>query len=322
MVKMPDIEKATHVIEDYVHKTPVLFSSSINHILGTTIHFKCENFQKVGAFKARGACNTVFSLPDKIAGKGVATHSSGNHGAALAYAAAIRGIAAYVVMPKNAPRVKRQAVESYGAKVVQCGTNQGDRQKTLDAVVADTGAHFVSSVDDDLVIAGQGTAAVELYDQLGSEEIDFLLCPVGGGGLLGGCSIASKHVSPKTKVMAAEPLGANDAAIGFSRGERVTDFVPRTIADGLRTAVGIRNFAIMREYVDEILTVKEESIIEAMRLVWERMKIIIEPSSAVALAAVVERKRDFEGKKIGIIISGGNVDLGQLPWIKPDGRST
>jgi threonine dehydratase len=322
MVKMSDIENAAQTIEGYIHKTPVLSSSSINQMFGCTIRFKCENFQKVGAFKARGACNAVFSLPAEVAAKGFATHSSGNHGAALAYAAAAKGVDVHVVMPQNAPRVKRIAVESYGAKVVECGTNQGDRQNTLDAVVADTGAHFVSSADDNLVIAGQGTMAVEFYDQTNSEEIDILLCPVGGGGLLGGCAIASKHLSPKTRVIAAEPLGANDAAIGFSCGERVTDFAPHTIADGLRTAVGVRNFAIMREYVDEIVTVKEESIIEAMRIVWERMKIIIEPSSAVPLGAVIEGRSNFEGKKIGIILSGGNVDLGQLPWINLDGRPT
>ena len=235
--------------------------------------------------------------------------------AALAYAAAIRGIDAYVVMPENAPVVKKIAVDSYGAKIVECGTKQGDRQETLDRIVADTGALFVSSSDNNMVIAGQGTAAVELYDQLGSEKIDFLFSPVGGGGLLAGCAIASKSIRAKTKVIAAEPLGANDAAIGFRTGERVTDFTPVTIADGLRTAVGVRNFPIIQEYVDDILTVKEESIIEAMKFIWERMKIIIEPSSAVPFAALLERKKEFKGARIGMVLSGGNVDLGKLPWI-------
>ena len=315
MVNMSDITNAGKVIEGYVHTTPILTSSSINRMLGMSLRFKCENLQKVGAFKARGACNTVFSLSEEEAARGVATHSSGNHGAALAYAASIRGITAYVVMPENAPGIKKVAVDSYGAKIVECGTGQGDRQDTLDAVVADTGAHFVSSSDDNRVIAGQGTAAVEFYDQLGDENIDFLFCPVGGGGLLAGCAIASKHISPKTKVIAAEPLGANDASIGFIKGERITDFVPDTIADGLRTAVGVRNFPIIQKYVDDIITVKEESIINAMRTVWERMKILIEPSSAVPLAALFERKEDFIEAKIGMVLSGGNVDLGHLPWI-------
>ena len=312
---MSEIEAAGKIIKGYVHKTPVLTSSSINRALDMSIWFKCENFQKVGAFKARGACNAVFSLSDEEAQKGVATHSSGNHGAALAYAAAIRGIDAYVVMPENAPGVKKIAVDSYGAKIVECGTKQGDRQETLDSIVADTGALFVSSSDNNMVIAGQGTAAVELYDQLGSEKIDYLFSPVGGGGLLAGCAIASKSIRAKTKVIAAEPLGANDAAIGFRTGERVTDFTPVTIADGLRTAVGVRNFPIIQEYVDDILTVKEESIIEAMKFIWERMKIIIEPSSAVPFAALLERKKEFKGARIGMVLSGGNVDLGKLPWI-------
>ncbi len=307
-----DIELAQKTIHEYAHRTPVLTSSSINKITGAELHFKCENFQKVGAFKFRGACNAVFSLSQEEMEMGVATHSSGNHAAALALAAKMRGIPAYIVMPETSPEIKKKAVAGYGAQITFCKPTLQARESTLAKVVKETGAIEIHPYDNFFVIAGQGTAAKELIEDAG--EFDIILAPVGGGGLLSGTAISTKHLLPQCKVIAAEPAGADDAYRSFHSKKWVPSENPKTIADGLLTSLGERNFKIILEKVDDIVTVSEEKIVEAMRLIWERMKIIIEPSSAVPLAAILEGKADVQHKKVGIILSGGNLDLGKLPF--------
>ncbi len=307
-----DIEQAHKTIHEYAHRTPVLTSSSINKIVGADLHFKCENFQKVGAFKFRGACNAVFSLSQKEMEMGVATHSSGNHAAALALAAKMRGIPAYIVMPKTSPEIKKKAVAGYGAQITFCKPTLQARESTLAEVVKETGATEIHPYNNFFVIAGQGTAAKELIEDAG--EFDIILAPVGGGGLLSGTAISTKKLLPNSKVIAAEPAGADDAFRSFRAGKLIPSVNPKTIADGLLTSLGERNYAIILDNVDDIVTVSEEKIVEAMRLIWERMKIIIEPSSAVPLAAILENKIDVQNKKVGIILSGGNLDLGKLPF--------
>jgi threonine dehydratase len=290
----------------------VLTSESINRITGAELYFKCENFQKAGAFKFRGAVNAVMSLSDKAAAQGVATHSSGNHGAALALAARKRGIAAHVVMPDNAPEIKKKAVAGYGAEIIFCTPTLEARESALAGVVARTGATEIHPYDNFAVIAGQGSAAKELLEEVG--DLDLVLAPVGGGGLLAGTALSVHHLAPAAATIGCEPAGADDACRSLIKGEIVPSTNPRTIADGLLTSLGQRNFAIIREKVDQIVTVSEESIIEAMRLVWERMKIVIEPSAAVPLGAILEEKTAVRNKKVGIIVSGGNLDLEQLPF--------
>jgi threonine dehydratase len=307
-----DIELAQKTIHEYAHRTPVLTSSSINKIVGAELHFKCENFQKVGAFKFRGACNAVFSLSQAEMEKGVATHSSGNHAAALALAAKMRGIPAYIVMPETSPEIKKKAVAGYGAKITFCKPTLQARESTLAKVVEETGATEIHPYNNFYVIAGQGTAARELIEETG--EFDIIIAPVGGGGLLSGTAISTKKLLPNCKVIAAEPAGADDAFRSFRAGKLIPSVNPKTIADGLLTSLGERNFAIISEKVDDIVTVSEEKIVEAMRLIWERMKIIVEPSSAVPLAAILENKINVQNKKVGIILSGGNLDLGKLPF--------
>lgn len=307
-----NIAAAHERIKPYIHRTPVQTSSSINKITGGNLFFKCENFQKVGAFKFRGACNAVFSLTDEEASRGVATHSSGNHAAALALAARMRGIEAYIVMPENAPEIKKKAVAGYGANITFCKPTLEARESTLADVVTRTGATEVHPYNNFNVICGQGTAAKELIEDYGS--FDLILAPVGGGGLLSGTAISAKHLCPDSNVIACEPAGADDAFRSFRDGKIYPSVNPKTIADGLLTSLGSLTFAIVREKVDEVVTVSEEAIVEAMRLVWERMKIIIEPSSAVPLAAILEKKVDVSNKKTGIILSGGNLDLGRLPF--------
>jgi threonine dehydratase len=307
-----NIAAAHERIKPYIHRTPVLTSSSINKITGGNLFFKCENFQKVGAFKFRGASNAVFSLTDEEASRGVATHSSGNHAAALALAARMRGIEAYIVMPENAPEIKKIAVAGYGANITFCKPTLEARESTLAEVVASTGATEVHPYNNFNVICGQGTAAKELIEDYGS--FDLILAPVGGGGLLSGTAISAKHLCPDSNVIACEPAGADDAFRSFRDGKIYPSVNPKTMADGLLTSLGSLTFAIVREKVDEVVTVSEEAIVEAMRLVWERMKIIIEPSSAVPLAAILEKKVDVSNKKTGIILSGGNLDLGKLPF--------
>jgi threonine dehydratase len=307
-----DIELAQKTIHEYAHRTPVLTSSSINKIVGAELHFKCENFQKVGAFKFRGACNAVFSLSQAEMEKGVATHSSGNHAAALALAAKMRGIPAYIVMPETSPEIKKKAVAGYGAKITFCKPTLQARESTLAKVVEETGATEIHPYNNFYVIAGQGTAARELIEETG--EFDIIIAPVGGGGLLSGTAISTKKLLPNCKVIAAEPAGADDAFRSFRAGKLIPSVNPKTIADGLLTSLGERNFAIISEKVDDIVTVSEEKIVEAMRLIWERMKIIVEPSSAVPLASILENKINVQNKKVGIILSGGNLDLGKLPF--------
>jgi len=307
-----DVEKAHQLIKPYIHRTPVLTSASINQILGGELYFKCENFQKVGAFKYRGATNAVRSLSNEEALRGVATHSSGNHAAALALAAKTRGIAAHVVMPSNSAEIKKKAVAGYGAHITFCEPTLEARESTLRSVIDKTGATEVHPYHNFKVIAGQGTAAKELIED--SPTFDLLLCPVGGGGLLSGTSISAKALTPQTRVIACEPSGADDAFRSFYGNQIFPSIHPKTIADGLLTSLGEMNYVLMKKFVDEVVTVSEESIVEAMRLIWERMKIIVEPSSAVPLAAILEGKIDIRKKIVGIIVSGGNVDLGKLPF--------
>lgn len=307
-----DVEQAHQRISRYIHHTPVLTSSGINKICEAELFFKCENFQKVGAFKFRGACNAVFALNDVEARKGVATHSSGNHAAALALAAQLRGIKAHIVMPRTSPETKKRAVAGYGAEITFCEPTLEARENMLASVIQNTGAVEIHPYNNFYVIAGQGTAAKELIES--NTDPDIIMAPVGGGGLIAGTAIAAKQLLPGCKVIAAEPAGADDAYRSFQTKTRIPSQNPDTIADGLLTSLGERNFMIILDKVDQIATVSEKMIAEAMRLVWERMKIIIEPSSAVPLAAILENKVNVKGKKVGIILSGGNLDLNRLPF--------
>ena len=306
------IRTAHERIRPYVTRTPVLTSSRLDEAIGALLFFKCENFQKIGAFKARGATNAVFALDDATAKHGVATHSSGNHGTALARAAKLRGIPAHIVMPKNSAKVKVRAVESYGAHIVFCEPTQDAREAVCADVITNTGATLIHSFENEDVMAGQGTATVELLEDA---DVDLVMCPIGGGGLLCGTAVAAKSIRPKIKVIAAEPANADDAAQSFHAKKRMVTEKKFTIADGLRTNVGEQNFPIIQRYVDDIATVSEDSIVTAMRTIWETMKIIIEPSAAVSYAAIVDRKIDVVGKRVGIILTGGNVDLDALPWM-------
>lgn len=315
MEAFPDIlsiRSAADRIESWIHRTPVLTSKTLDAMTGASLFFKCENFQKVGAFKMRGASNAVLSLSDAEAKKGVATHSSGNHAQALALAARNKGIPAYIVMPSNAPLVKKEAVKGYGAEVIECEPTLTARESTLAEVIERTGAHFVPPYNDMRIITGQATAALELLDEIGG--LDMIIAPVGGGGLLSGTALTTYYQSPATRVIAAEPAGADDAFRSYYSGELQPSVNPKTIADGLLTSLGDITFTIIRKYVHQVVTVSEENILQAMRLVWERMKIIIEPSSAVPLGAILEGKINVTEKRVGILISGGNVDLGKLPW--------
>lgn len=307
-----DVVAAAVRLQGVVHRTPVLGCRTLDEMCRARLYFKCENLQKVGAFKARGAANAVLSLTAEEASRGVATHSSGNHGAALAWAAARRGIPAYVVMPRTSKAVKKAAVAGYGARVIECEPTLAAREATLAEVVAATRATFVHPYNDPRVIAGQGTAALELCEEV--HALDAILAPVGGGGLLAGTALAVAGSSPEALVWGVEPQGADDACRSLREGRIVPSLDPRTIADGLRTSLGERTFALIRRHAQGIVTVSEEAIVAAMRLVWERMKIIIEPSSAVPVAALVEGSLALPGSRLGIILSGGNVDLEELPW--------
>ncbi|MFT5784630.1 MAG: threonine dehydratase, partial [Candidatus Krumholzibacteriia bacterium] len=279
---------------------------------GARLFFKCENFQKVGAFKMRGATNAVFALSDSDSQAGVATHSSGNHAQALALAARQRGIPAYVVMPNNAPQVKVAAVKGYGAEIITCEPTLAAREATVAEVITRTGATLIHPFDNDHIIAGQGTAALELLQE--HPEIEIMVAPVGGGGLLSGTALATRNLAPNAKIYGAEPTGADDTFRSLAAGKIIPMIDPNTVADGLLTTVGQRNFDIIRKNVAGIWTVDDDQIVSAMRLVWERMKIVIEPSAAVAVAAVLSQKAEVAGRQVGIILSGGNLDLGRLPW--------
>lgn len=307
-----DIEIAYDRIKHQIHRTPIMTSYSINSITGAEIFFKCENFQKVGAFKFRGASNAVLSLSydDRI--KGVATHSSGNHAQALALAAKMIGIPAYIVMPNNSTEVKKNAVIGYGAEVIYCEPTLEARESTLDEVIKRTEATFVHPYNNFYVIAGQGTAALELLQE--QNNLDIIMTPVGGGGLLSGTSIASKNMNKSIKVIAAEPAGADDAFRSKLNGRIEPSVNPKTICDGLLTSLGTLTFKIVSELTDTILVVEDEWTIKAMQLIWERMKIIAEPSACVTLGAILKYKVSFEKKKVGVILSGGNLDLAKLPF--------
>lgn len=311
-VSAQDIEEAHDRIRPFIHRTPVLTSQSINEIAGCDLYFKCENFQKIGAFKARGGLNALMSLPEKDRLKGVVTHSSGNHAQAVAMAAKRIGVPAYIVMPETAPEVKKKAVLGYGARVTFCQPTQQSREAHAARIQQETGAAFISPYNDYAVITGQATAAKELIEDL--PGLEALIAPVGGGGLLAGSALSAHYLAPEVAVYAGEPEGAKDTCLSMQAGEIIHLQKPSSIADGLLAPVGDKNFAIIKELVKEVFLVTDEEIIAAMRLVWERMKIIIEPSCAVPVAALLKNKEIFSGKKTGVILTGGNVDLGKLPF--------
>jgi len=311
-VAWEDIERARRSITPLVHRTPVMTSTSIDSAAGAKVFFKCENLQRTGSFKFRGAGNAVSLLGEAEQRRGVLTHSSGNHAQALALAARLHHVEAHVVMPENAPDVKRRATRDFGATIVDCPPTHAGRIDTAARVQERTGAVFISAHDDPCVIAGQGTAVYELIEEVG--DLDLILAPVGGGGLLSGTLIAAKHLLPGALVIGCEPAGADDAYRGLQAGKRIVEFTPDTIADGLRTPLGENTFEILRKLADDIALVSEQEIVDSMRLIWERMKILIEPSSAVAVAPLLNHSLDTAGKRVGVILSGGNVDLtGLLP---------
>ncbi|MGN8160179.1 pyridoxal-phosphate dependent enzyme [Salinisphaera sp. RV14] len=307
-----DLVAARQRIAEHIHRTPVLTCRTLDRAAGAALFFKCENFQKTGAFKARGATNAVFSLGPEQAARGVATHSSGNHGQALARAAAARGIAATVVMPKTAPKPKIDAVRGYGADVIFCAPTNAARQAALDAFVGQTGAEFIAPYDDARVIAGQASCAAELIEEV--PDLDAVIAPVGGGGLLSGTALTVAAHAPHIAVHGGEPAAADDAARSLESGERCGNDAPDTVADGLKASLGAITWPIVRDHVAAITRVSEDEIIAAMRLIWQRMKIIVEPSCAVALAAVLAAPEQFENRRVGVILTGGNVDIDRLPW--------
>jgi threonine dehydratase len=307
------IHEAARRISPFAHRTPVITCRGLDELCGAQLYFKCENLQKVGAFKFRGACNAVFSLPPDDVTRGVGTHSSGNHAAALALAARLRGTKAFIVMPRNASPCKKAAVEGYGGGITFCEPSEDSRSEIMRRVLQDTGATFIHPSNDPLVIAGQGTAALELLDE--GPELDVVLAPVGGGGLLSGAALAVSGVSPRTRVIGAEPEGADDAYRSLEEGRIIPSVNPQTVADGLLTSLGDVTFPLIKEHVEQIVTVSEEAIIAGMRHVWERAKLIIEPSAAVPVGLLLEKKIDLSGLRVGVILSGGNVDLDHLPWV-------
>jgi threonine dehydratase len=311
---LTDIHQAAERIRPYAHRTPVLTCASLDERVGAQVFMKCENLQKVGAFKFRGACNAVFSLTDEEAARGVATHSSGNHAQALALAARIRGIPAHIVMPENAPAVKKAAVAGYGGQITFCEQTLQARESTLSHVVDETGATLIHPYNNFHVIAGQGTATLELLEEI--PDLDVVIAPVGGGGLLSGTSIAAKGTSPGIRVIAAEPEMADDAYRSLQAGHIIPSENPRTIADGLLTSLCDLTFSIIQKNVEQIVTVSETAILESMKFIWERAKVIIEPSAAVPVGLLWERKIDLSGLRVGVILSGGNVDLERLSWQK------
>ena len=314
---LPDLEAirdAHRRIAPHIHRTPVLTCASLDEMAGARLHFKCENFQQCGAFKIRGATNAIALLSDEEMRRGVVTHSSGNHAAALSLAARARGTTAWIVMPSNAPEIKKAAVRAYGGKITECEPTLAAREIEARKIIERTGAVMIHPYDDARIIAGQGTAALEFLEQV--PALDFILAPVSGGGLLSGTAIAAKGLRPHILVIGCEPRNADDAYRSKISGHLESMEHPDTIADGLRASLCERTFAVVRERVDEVAVVSEAEFVAAMRHVWERMKIIIEPSAAVAAAVAVFRKVDWQGKNVGVILSGGNVDLGNLPFAK------
>jgi threonine dehydratase len=299
-------------IEPHIHRTPVLTSRMLNELTGAELFFKCESFQKAGAFKARGASNAVFGLSDAQAAKGVATHSSGNHGTCLSYAAGRRGIPCTVVMPRTAPQAKKDAVRGYGGRVVECEPSTSSREAVFAEVVAESGAEFVHPYNDPRVIAGQATCSAELIEQVA--DLDAVIAPIGGGGMVSGTCLTLSNLAPAIKIYAAEPLNADDAARSFRAGHIIADDAPDTVADGLKVPLKELTWHFVHNHVTDILTATEEEIVDAMKLIWKRMKIVMEPSSAVPLATIIKNPEVFAGKRVGVIITGGNVDLDKLPW--------
>lgn len=311
---LADVRAAAERIAGRAHRTPVRTCATLDRLAGCELFFKCEHLQKVGAFKFRGACNTLLQLDPADAARGVVTHSSGNHAQALALAARMIGVPAHIVMPSNAPAVKRRAVEGYGARVIECRPTLQAREDTAARVIDETGAVFVHPYDDPRIIAGQGTSALELLSQVG--ELDAIVVPVGGGGLASGVCVAAHGLRPELRVIAAEPAGADDAARSFAAGRLIPQEAPRTIADGLLTSLGEHTWPILRDHLDRVVTVTEDEIVRAMRLLWERAKLLVEPSAAVPLAAVLsDELRGLDGLgRVGVVLSGGNVQLDRLPF--------
>lgn len=309
-----DMRAAQERIAPYIHRTPVLTSSYLNALTGAELFFKCENFQKAGAFKVRGASNAVFGLSDEVARKGVATHSSGNHALSLSYAAGRRGIPCHVVMPRTAPQAKKDAVRGYGGIITECEPSTSSREEVFARVEAETGANFVHPYNDLRVITGQATCSAELIEQV--DGLDAVIAPIGGGGMVSGTCLTLSNLAPKVKIYAAEPEQADDAYRSFKAGHIIADDAPETVADGLKVPLKENTWHFVSHYVTDILTASEEEIIDAMKLTWKRMKIVIEASCAVPLATILKNPEVFAGKRVGVIITGGNVDLDTLPWIK------
>jgi threonine dehydratase len=308
------IREAHARISDKIRRTPVMTSETLDRRAEAMLYFKCENLQKVGAFKSRGATNAVFALSDAEARDGVLTHSSGNHAAALARAAKLRGIPAYIVMPKTAPKAKVEAVRRYGGNINLCDPTLEARENAANRLRMETGAALIHPYNDLRVMAGQGTTGVELLEDV--PNLDFILCPVGGGGHLSGIAVAAKSMYPAVHVIGVEPNGADDARRSFEAGRVIPSVNPKSIADGLLTSLGEKPFAEIQQYVDDIVSVSDDAIIDAMRLIWEVMKIVVEPSGAVGYAALAAEKLDVKGKRVGVILTGGNLDLDCLPWRK------
>ena len=308
-----DVEAAHERIAPHIHKTPVLTSRFLNELTGAELFFKCENLQKAGVFKARGATNAVFGLDDDEAKKGVATHSSGNHGLALSYAAGRRGITVKVVMPHSAPQAKKDAVTGYGGEIVECEPSTSSREATFAEVVAETGADFVHPYNDPRVIAGQATCSRELADQV--DDLDAVIAPIGGGGMVSGTCLTLSNIAPDIEIYAAEPENADDAYRSFKAGYIIADDAPQTIADGLKVPLKELTWHFVSNHVTNILTASEQEIIDAMKITWQRMKIVMEPSSAVPLATILKNRDIFAGKRVGVIVTGGNVDVDHLPWL-------
>ncbi len=311
-VSLEEIQQAHQLVAPFIHKTPVLTSESINDMAGCELYFKCENFQKIGAFKARGGLNAVLSLPEEKRAKGVLTHSSGNHAQAIALAAKMANVPAYIVMPKTAPQVKQKAVAGYGAKITLCEPTQQSREENASRIQKETGATFISPYNDYAVITGQATCAKELLEE--EKDLEVIIAPVGGGGLVAGTALSAHYIKQEVEVFAGEPEGAKDSYLSMQKGSLTRVDQPGSIADGLLASMGEKNFGIIQPLVKGIFLVSDDEIIEAMRLLWERMKIIVEPSGAVPLAALLKNKEAFKGKKVGVILTGGNVDLAKLPF--------
>jgi threonine dehydratase len=308
-----DVIDAHERIMPYIHRTPVLTSTFLNELTGAELFFKCENYQKAAAFKVRGASNAVFGLSDEQAARGVATHSSGNHALSLAYAAGRRGIPCYVVMPHTAPQAKKDAVIGYGGQITECEPSTSSREEVFAEVQAKTGADFVHPYNDPRVIAGQGTCSRELVEQV--PDLDAVVAPIGGGGMISGTCLTLSNIAPNVKIYAAEPEQADDAARSFRAGHIIADDAPVTVADGLKVPLKELTWHFVSRHVTDILTASEQEIVDAMRLTWARMKIVMEPSSAVPLATILKNRDVFAGKRVGIIVTGGNVDLDKLPWM-------